>query len=81
VEWTYNRKNFKEIWRMKSAITDALDLKFEPFFERKATTNFIFIYSEVHQLFGRYYGRIRTPFKDYKIDKMIGWAEEHIARW
>jgi hypothetical protein len=81
IEWTYNRKNFKDEWSMKTLNSDILDVKFEPFFERKAVTNLGIIYSEVHQCFGRYSGFIRTKTNTIKIENVVGWAEEHIARW
>jgi hypothetical protein len=59
-----------------------LDLVFTPFKERLARTNLGVIFSEVHQMFGRYGGQAvtdegeRVQFKD-----LIGFAEEHHARW
>ena len=38
--------------------------------------------SEVHQIFGRYRGRLVTDEGDsLEIDGVIGFAEEHHARW
>ena len=59
-----------------------LELDFVPFNERIATTKLGIIDSEVHQMFGRYSGMVRAddgstiPVKD-----LIGFAEEHQARW
>lgn len=81
VQWEYNRKNFKDEWKMKSCYSDILDISFKPFFERKAISNLGLIYSEVHQCFGSYSGMIRTRLGNFKIAHVVGWAEEHIARW
>lgn len=81
VIWEYNRKNFKDTWKMKSSLSDILDLEFSPFFERKAISNLGIIYSEVHQCFGKYSGMIRTKLGNFKLDNLVGWAEEHKARW
>jgi hypothetical protein len=80
IEWTYNRKNFKAPWTMKSAGSDWINLEFQPFFERKAISNMILIYSEVHQCFGRYSGKIKLGSEEIRVENIIGWAEEHKAR-
>jgi hypothetical protein len=77
----YNPQNFMEPWTF---YTDCgrLDLKFIPFFERVAKTNLVLLKSEVHQMFGHYNGTVvcddGTPIE---IKNIIGWAEEHFARW
>lgn len=81
VEWNYDRSDFRKEWKMKTTRSSLLDLRFEPFFERKAITNLVLIYSEVHQCFGRYSGIIQVQNQTYSIESAIGWAEEHIARW
>lgn len=75
----YSDTDFTRPWRMKS---DRVDLVFTPFLERVAATNLAVIKSEVHQLFGRYTGTvIDDSGDDVHIDGVIGWAEEHHARW
>jgi hypothetical protein len=39
------------------------------------------IRSCVHQLFGRYYGTLQADSRTIPVDGVIGWAEEHRARW
>jgi hypothetical protein len=59
-----------------------LDLAFTPFVERVARTNLGVITSEVHQLFGRYRGAARTDDGEMiQIDDLVGFAEEHHAKW
>jgi hypothetical protein len=59
-----------------------LDLTFTPFRERVATTNLAVITSEVHQMFGRYAGRaVLDNGQVLEIRDLIGFAEEHHARW
>ena len=65
-------------------ITDdgRLDLEFVPFLERVAKTNLLVITSAVHQMFGRYRGTVRADDGEViAIDGLIGFAEEHHARW
>ncbi len=81
VDFTYDRANFMRPWRM-TAPDGRLDLEFTPFLERKAATNLLVITSEVHQMFGRYRGVVQTDDGEtVRIDGLIGFAEEHHARW
>jgi len=59
-----------------------LDLTFIPFKERVARSNLGIIFSEVHQMFGRYSGHvILDDGSQLSINNLIGFAEEHHARW
>ena len=59
-----------------------LDLVFTPFRDRTAQTKLGIIDSEVHQMFGRYSGKaIADNGKVIQIKDLIGFAEEHHARW
>jgi len=59
-----------------------LDLTFTPFKERLAQTNLGIITSEVHQMFGSYNGHVTTETGDIiSIQDLIGFAEEHHAKW
>jgi hypothetical protein len=50
--------------------------------ERVATTNLLLIASTVLQLFGRYHGHaVADDGERVAIDGLIGFAEEHRARW
>ena len=89
VEFTYDNRDFKKPWRMITPAGRAdrpadgrLDLTFTPFVERVAKTNLLVITSEVHQMFGRYQGTAQTgDGETITIDGLIGFAEEHRARW
>lgn len=59
-----------------------LDLVFTPFQERLARTNLGIIFSEVHQMFGTYHGQAVTDQgENIIIEDLVGFAEEHQARW
>ncbi len=81
VRFDYKSGDFMRPW----CFTDhegRLDLTFTPFKDRTARTNLGIISSEVHQMFGRYNGR--TVLDDgivLGIHDLIGFAEEHHARW
>ena len=75
----YDSKDFMRPWTMKSA---RADLTFTPFLERTAKTNLLLIRSVVHQMFGHYQGTVVDDVgNQLEIDNVIGWAEEHQARW
>jgi hypothetical protein len=81
VDFTYDPRAFRRPWRML-APDGRLDLEFTPFLERVARTNLLVITSEVHQMFGRYRGTAVTDDGErIQVDGLIGFAEEHQARW
>jgi len=78
----YDAANFMRPWRIRTRASDQVDLRFEPFFERVARTDALVIRSEVHQMIGRFSGAVTTADGErIAIDQMVGWAEEHHARW
>jgi hypothetical protein len=81
VDFEYDPQCFTSPWRMHSP-DGRLDLQFVPFKERVARSNLLVLYSEVHQIFGRYSGTLRTDQGETLfVRDQIGWAEEHRARW
>jgi hypothetical protein len=68
-------------WTMTSD-DDRLQLTFTPFLDRPAKTDVKLLYSEVHQMFGKYSGKLVTDEGNIiEIKDLIGFAEEHHARW
>lgn len=81
VDFGYDPNNFRQPWAMKSP-DGRLELTFSPFFERVAKTDFKLLRSEVHQMFGRYNGRLVTDHGEViEIHDLTGFAEEHHAKW
>ncbi|NIM93460.1 MAG: DUF2804 family protein [Anaerolineales bacterium] len=81
VKLDYQPTDFMKPWRM-TAPDGRLELTFEPFLDRVASTNLLLIASEVHQLFGRYHGWVSSDEGErIEINGLIGFAEEHYARW
>jgi hypothetical protein len=81
VDFIYDSDDFMQPWRMVSP-DGRLDLEFVPFLDRTAATNLLVITSEVHQMFGRYDGTAQTDEGDrIHLDGLVGFAEEHHARW
>jgi len=81
VQFNYSSGNYMQPW-MFNDNQDRLNLVFTPFKERLATTRLGIIDSEVHQMFGYYSGKVITDNGEtLGISNLIGFAEEHKARW
>ena len=81
VRFDYLSGDYMKPWRFTDD-EGRLDLSFTPFKDRTAQTNLGVIFSDVHQMFGRYTGQIiPDDGKPLKIQNLIGFAEEHRARW
>jgi hypothetical protein len=81
IVFTYDDCDFMRPWEMRSETTDAVRLQFTPFYDKVTNTNLGVIRSGVHQLFGRYSGTLRVDGRTLPLDGILGWAEEHRARW
>ncbi len=81
IEFAYDNRDYKRPWMM-TAPDGRVQLQFTPFLERIAQTNLQVIQSEVHQMFGRYQGTvIADDGEAIHIENLVGWAEEHQAKW
>jgi len=81
VTFEYDPQNFMKHWKFRDN-EGRLDLDFVPFKDRFAATKLVVIDSEVHQLFGRYSGRVvADDGEEIQLTGLIGFAEEHHARW
>jgi hypothetical protein len=81
VKFDYVSGDYMQPWHFTDN-QGLLDLIFTPFKDRLAKTNLGIITSEVHQMFGRYDGHVTTEEGDViLVNDLIGFAEEHHARW
>ncbi len=81
VRFDYHAGEYMRPWRFTDN-QGRLDLNFIPFRERIATTALGPINSEVHQMFGRYNGQVKLDGGQViQVCDLIGFAEEHQARW
>jgi hypothetical protein len=81
VMFDYDSQDYQKPWRFRDT-QGRLALDFTPFVDRTAQTDLKIIFSEVHQMFGRYHGTVVTDQGEtIHIDQLIGFAEEHHARW
>ena len=81
VEFKYDPLNYAAPWKFTGS-DGRLQLNFIPFKERLARTNLLLIFSEIHQIFGRYSGWLKTDDGNkIEIENLIGFTEVHHARW
>ena len=81
VGFDYTSGEYMQPWHFQDN-HNRLDLTFTPFKERVACTDLEPIHSEVHQMFGRYSGiAVLDDGQRIQISDLIGFAEEHQARW
>jgi hypothetical protein len=82
VIFDYDPQHFMEPWKLHSAFSNQVKLTFTPFYERVAKTDLVILRSVVHQMIGRFNGKINSlDGRQFIIEDAIGWAEEHQARW
>lgn len=81
VKFDYASGKYMKPWKFTDG-EGRLELEFTPIKERLARTNLGVIFSEVHQMFGHYHGTAVTDEGErVQIEDLIGFAEEHKARW
>jgi hypothetical protein len=81
VSFDYDPSDYNKNWKFRDT-AGRLELDFTPFVERVAQTDLKLIFSEVHQMFGRYNGMVVSQEGEEIIVKdLVGFAEEHHARW
>ena len=78
--FVYDRRDFTRPWTIR-APSGVVDLRFEPFFERREKMNLGLFASSVHQCFGTFTGRIVAHGEELTVNDLLGWSEEHVARW
>ncbi len=82
IVFSYDPHDFIKPWAIKTELSDQVNIQFFPFYERIAKIDLLILKSEDHQLFGRFSGTIITDAgKAIQFKDIIGWAEEHKARW
>lgn len=81
LKFDYDPGDYMRPWRFVTS-EGRLDLTFTPFFDRQTKFNILLLKTRVHQMFGHYTGTVQTDSgEQIRIDKLIGWAEEHHAKW
>jgi hypothetical protein len=79
----YDREEMMKPWRVRTAVTDCVDLHFEPEYVRVSQSGRKDGYfTDARQVFGTYAGRIVPEgVEPFELRGMFGWIEDHEARW
>jgi hypothetical protein len=72
--------SFLDPWKFNSKNGD-IDLTFNPLIDRYSNTNVLIIQSKQHQVFGYFSGTIKVEDKEFKFEKVLGFAEMVMNRW
>ncbi len=82
LEFNYEPANYLKPWKIRTPLSDRVAVTFAPFYERVAKTDALILKSEVHQLIGHFSGEVKDAAgKTYAFTNLIGWAEDHYAKW
>ncbi len=82
VRFEYERSDLMKPWAVETAVSERVSLRFVPFFERAARTDLMLFKSDVHQLIGRFSGTLVPEGGEaVRVAEMVGWVEQHEARW
>ncbi|WP_175614856.1 DUF2804 domain-containing protein [Piscibacillus halophilus] len=82
LDWVYDHHDYMKPWVIHSPNNKRVKLMFKPIFERVSKTNLGIIKSNVHQMIGYYSGTVETDDgQTIQIQRLLGWAEDHQARW
>ncbi len=80
--WEYDRSNWMAPWRISAPRSQRVDLRFTPFFNKPAAVNLGVLKTHLNVLFGRFDGVVVDDGgARIEVSGLIGWAEEHLARW
>jgi len=80
--WEYDRTNWTAPWRIRTPRSQRLALRFTPFFHKAAALNLGLLATDLNVLFGHFDGvLIGDGGERIEVGGLVGWAEEHLARW
>lgn len=78
----YYTNDYMKPWQIRTKDISAVSLVFTPMYERVAKTDLYFLRSEVHQMIGHFSGElVDETGQVYEVKRLVGWAEDHAARW
>jgi hypothetical protein len=82
ITFIYDKENYMKPWGLKTNMIPAVNLTFTPVYERVAKTDLAILKSEVHQMIGHFNGElIDEKGTVFIVNNLVGWAEDHSARW
>lgn len=82
VIYNYDPNDYMKPWTIKTAISDRVNIKFDPIYERIAKTDFVILKSKIHQMVGSFSGEIKGHDGEViQFQGLRGCAEDHYGQW
>jgi hypothetical protein len=81
LEWRYDPADWMQPWRVRSVVSNAIDLTLTPFFAHTTGFNLGLLATGGTCAFGRWGGVVRFEGRELEIRDQIGWAEDFAHRW
>jgi hypothetical protein len=82
ISFIYDKQDYMKPWQLKTTNVPAINLTFTPVYERIARTDLAILRSEVHQMIGHFNGElVDEKGQVFVVSNLVGWAEDHSARW
>lgn len=82
VVFDYDRRDFTRPWTIRTPSSDRVRLLVEPFWEIVRRADARVLRSELHLVWAKISGEIVLEDGErLVVTKLVGWAEEHVARW
>lgn len=80
--WEYGTDDPLRPWTMTTPVSDRVDLRFEPMWDKAAALNLGLLATKVDACFGHYLGTIVTDDGErIDIGRLFGWAEDCRWKW
>ena len=81
LDWTYDRGDFEKPWRIRDR-RGRVDVRVTPFWSIERRANAVALGSALHLVWGHFTGFVEADDgARVELDGLLGWAEEHVARW
>jgi hypothetical protein len=80
--WDYDRTDFRRPWRIRAPRSGRVDLEFVPTLAEANRLDLLVLRTELHWALGHFNGTVVADTGErVEIHQLLGWAEEHRARW
>ena len=80
--WNYDRKDFRRPWRIHAPQSKRVDVVFTPWIDESVKVEALIVRTELYWSLGTFDGVVVSDDGErIQVRNLLGWAEEHLARW
>lgn len=80
--WAYDRRDFRKPWKIYAPVTKRVDLELTPEIYETQRIELGLVGTQLHWVLGRFNGIVVTDRgTTVEVRDLLGWGEEHTARW